>query len=99
VGDPFHPETEQGPQVSREQMETIMRYIDLGKREGAKLMAGGDRHGSKGFYVQPTVFADVNDHHTVSQSVREGSRTGAAGPCVYMRVSDSMVVSFVYGLA
>tara|TARA_R110002050_G_scaffold150965_1_gene277910 strand:- start:1523 stop:1978 length:456 start_codon:yes stop_codon:yes gene_type:complete len=44
--------------VSKEQYETIMRYIDSGKKE-ARLVAGGARHGDKGYFVQPTIFADV----------------------------------------
>lgn len=56
VGDPFHPDSDQGPQVSREQLDRILKYIDLGKQEGATLATGGARYGDTGFYVQPTVF-------------------------------------------
>jgi acyl-CoA reductase-like NAD-dependent aldehyde dehydrogenase len=58
--------------VSKDQLDKILRYIDLGKKEGAQLAAGGARHGTKGYYVQPTVFHDVQDHHTVSQSPHQG---------------------------
>ena len=68
VGDPFHPETEQGPQVSQEQLDRILKYIEIGKKEGAQLATGGARHGTKGYFVQPTVFHGVEDHHTVSRS-------------------------------
>jgi len=68
VGDPFHHHTEQGPQVSKEQMETILKYIEIGKKEGAKLGVGGSRVGDKGYYVEPTVFHDVDDHMTVSSA-------------------------------
>jgi len=57
VGDPFHPESEQGPQVSKEQLDRILRYIEVGKHEGATLATGGARHGAQGYYVQPTVFS------------------------------------------
>ncbi len=67
VGDPFHADTEQGPQVSQEQLDRILRYIDLGKKEGAQLGTGGARHGTKGYYVQPTVFHGVEDHHTIAK--------------------------------
>ncbi|RHZ64383.1 hypothetical protein CDV55_107023 [Aspergillus turcosus] len=61
VGDPFNPETFQGPQVSQVQFDRIMGYIDEGKKAGATVVTGGARHGEKGYYVQPTIFADVHD--------------------------------------
>lgn len=62
VGDPFLSDTFQGPQVSQVQYDRIMGYIDDGKRAGAKVVTGGGRHGSEGYYIQPTVFADVNEN-------------------------------------
>ncbi|KAL2890899.1 Aldehyde dehydrogenase [Ceratocystis lukuohia] len=59
VGDPFHDETFQGPQVSQLQYDRIMGYIDAGKTEGATLVTGGGRHGDTGYFIQPTIFADV----------------------------------------
>ncbi len=47
VGDPFDPDTTQGPQVSQEQFDRVMGYIDAGKKEGAKLLTGGNRVGDK----------------------------------------------------
>lgn len=61
VGDPFDMNNEQGPQVDQEQMEKILGYVESGKKEGAKLLTGGSRHGDRGFFVQPTVFGDVQD--------------------------------------
>jgi aldehyde dehydrogenase (NAD+) len=61
VGDPFDASTQQGPQVDNDQMNTILGYIDSGKKQGASLLTGGARHGSEGYYVEPTVFADVKD--------------------------------------
>ena len=61
IGDPFDPETEQGPQIDQTQFDKIMRYIDYGKKEGAKLLTGGDRFGEQGYFVEPTLFADVTD--------------------------------------
>ncbi|CAK9782169.1 putative aldehyde dehydrogenase [Cutaneotrichosporon oleaginosum] len=58
VGDVNDPKTFQGPQVSKLQFDKIMGYIAEGKK-GARLVTGGERHGSKGYFVQPTVFADV----------------------------------------
>jgi aldehyde dehydrogenase (NAD+) len=61
VGDPLDPTTEQGPQVSQEQLEKILGYIDLGQQQGASLVTGGHRIGDKGFFVEPTIFNNVRD--------------------------------------
>ena len=67
VGNPLDPATEQGPQVDDAQFQKIMGYIESGKKEGAKLVAGGDRVGERGYFVRPTVFADVKDDMTIAQ--------------------------------
>jgi len=67
VGDPFSGETVQGPQVDGEQFNKIMNYIEVGKKEGARLLTGGKRVGTKGWFVEPTVFADVEDHMTIAR--------------------------------
>lgn len=67
VGDPFNPSSEQGPQVSEEQLHKVLGLIEQGKKEGAKLCTGGARQGDKGYFVQPTVFSDVQDHHVIAQ--------------------------------
>ncbi|HEY6290720.1 MAG TPA: aldehyde dehydrogenase family protein [Terriglobia bacterium] len=67
VGDPFDPNTEQGPQVDDAQFEKVLSYIDAGKKEGAKLVAGGNRVGNRGFFIEPTVFADVKDDMKIAR--------------------------------
>lgn len=67
LGDPFDSNTNQGPQVSKEQMDTVLRYIESGKREGAKLHCGGQRQGSRGYFVQPTVFSEVRDDMKIAR--------------------------------
>ncbi|XP_078432238.1 aldehyde dehydrogenase family 2 member C4-like [Wolffia australiana] len=67
IGDPFDPEVDQGPQVDRRQFERVLSYIDIGKREGAVLVAGGRQWGDKGFYVEPTIFADVKEDMTIAK--------------------------------
>jgi aldehyde dehydrogenase (NAD+) len=67
VGDPFDAKTEQGPQVDEAQFDKVMSYIDSGRREGAKLLCGGERVGNRGYFVQPTVFADVQDQMKIAQ--------------------------------
>ncbi|MCC7421306.1 MAG: aldehyde dehydrogenase family protein [Planctomycetaceae bacterium] len=61
VGDPFDPATMQGPQVDQAQFDKIMSYIEKGKAAGAACVTGGNREGSKGYFVQPTVFDNVTD--------------------------------------
>ena len=67
VGDPFDSRTEQGPQVDQAQFDKVMGYIDAGKRQGAKLVCGGNRVGDRGYFIEPTVFADVQDNMTIAQ--------------------------------
>ena len=67
VGDPFDPATEQGPQVSQEQMERIMGFIHSGQKEGAKMLCGGNRVGTKGYFVEPTVFDGVTDDMKIAK--------------------------------
>jgi aldehyde dehydrogenase (NAD+) len=61
VGDPFDPSTTQGPQVSQEQFDKVMGYIESGRKAGAKVLAGGGRVGDRGYFIEPTVFGDVTD--------------------------------------
>ncbi|XP_010913576.1 aldehyde dehydrogenase family 2 member B7, mitochondrial [Elaeis guineensis] len=67
VGDPFRKGVEQGPQIDEEQFNKIMRYIKSGVDSGATLQAGGDRLGSKGYFIQPTIFSDVKDGMPIAQ--------------------------------
>ena len=70
AGDPLHPKTRLGAIVSKEQMETVLGYIESGKSEGAKLIAGGQRADigtGKGYFVQPTIFDDVTPDHRIAR--------------------------------
>jgi len=67
VGDPFDPQTEQGPQVDQAQFDKVMGYIGAGKDDGARLVCGGNRVGDRGYFVEPTVFADVKDNMKIAQ--------------------------------
>jgi aldehyde dehydrogenase (NAD+) len=66
VGDPFEEGVEQGPQVDQDQLDKILQYVDIGRREGARLLTGGTRRGDKGYFVEPTVFADVTDQMKIA---------------------------------
>ncbi len=67
IGDPMKPETSFGPMVSARQLEIVLGYIEKGKAEGARLVTGGTRLDGDGFYLEPTVFADVTDDMTIAQ--------------------------------
>ena len=68
LGDPLDEVTQMGPLVSAVQMEKVMAYIETAKAEGATLICGGGRAAlNTGFYVQPTVFADVTDAMTIAR--------------------------------
>jgi len=67
LGDPFDPKTTQGPQVDADQFNKILSYIDKGKSEGAQCLTGGRRFGNTGFFVEPTVFANVTDDMSIAR--------------------------------
>jgi aldehyde dehydrogenase (NAD+) len=67
LGDPLDKATAMGPVVSAVQMHRVLEYVDIGRREGAELAAGGVRVGSTGFFVAPTVFANVEHSMRISQ--------------------------------
>ena len=61
------PDTSFGPMVSERQMQIALDYIEKGKAEGARLVYGGARIEREGFYMQPTVFADVKDDMIIAR--------------------------------
>ena len=68
--DPLDPKTRLGAIVSQEQMETVLSFIDEGKKDGAKLVAGGNRvpvNGDKGYFIEPTIFGDVKNDMRIAQ--------------------------------
>ena len=67
LGDPLNEETHLGPMVSEAQMDIVLSYIAKGKAEGATLVCGGEQLERDGFYVAPTVFADVTDGMSIAK--------------------------------
>jgi aldehyde dehydrogenase (NAD+) len=68
--DPLDPKTRLGAIVSQEQMQAVLGYVEAGKKEGAKLIAGGNRvsvDGGKGFFLEPTIFGDVTNDMKIAQ--------------------------------
>jgi betaine-aldehyde dehydrogenase len=67
IGDPMDPATSFGPMVSARQRDIVLGYIAKGQAEGARLVTGGHAVEGPGFFVQPTVFADVTDDMTIAR--------------------------------
>src|SRR5437763_6622787 len=70
LGDPLDPKTRLGAVVSEKQMQTVLGYIESGKSEGAKLLAGGKRasvNGDHGYFLEPTIFGGVKNDMKIAQ--------------------------------
>ena len=67
MGDPQDPDVNFGPMVSENQRNIVMGYIEKGVAEGARLITGGNLVDGDGFYIEPTVFADVTDDMTIAR--------------------------------
>ncbi|XP_045514930.1 aldehyde dehydrogenase 1A1-like [Pieris brassicae] len=67
IGNPADPSTQHGPQVDEEMMNKVLGLIEKGKAEGATLVTGGKRVGNCGYYIEPTVFANVKDEMTIAK--------------------------------
>jgi len=102
VGNPLDPATQMGSQISARQMDRILDYIESGKQEGARLVCGGERDTdgdkAKGFFVKPTVFADVKPEMRIAREeifgpVVSAIRFGDAEEAV--RIANGTI----YGLA
>jgi aldehyde dehydrogenase (NAD+) len=65
-GDPFH-DVHMGPQVSSEQQGIVWSYIEAGKAEGAQCVAGGEKVQHDGYFIQPTIFTDVQDNMKIAR--------------------------------
>jgi acyl-CoA reductase-like NAD-dependent aldehyde dehydrogenase len=67
IGDPLDPETKVGPLVSQRQRERVEGYIAKGKSEGGRMTTGGTRPFDRGWFLEPTIFADVDNDATISR--------------------------------
>lgn len=70
IGDPFSDDSDSGPIIDATEYKNVLRYMDVGRKDGARLVAGGDKYDTgtgKGFYVQSTVFADVKPEMTIAR--------------------------------
>ena len=67
LGNPLDPATEQGPQISQEQLDKVLGYIEQGKSAGARLVTGGGRVGKQGYFVKPAIFDGVKDDMSIAR--------------------------------
>jgi aldehyde dehydrogenase (NAD+) len=67
MGDTLDRATSLGPVISEKQMKSILDYVDIGQKEGASLVTGGERASDRGYYISPAVFADVKHEMRISQ--------------------------------
>jgi aldehyde dehydrogenase (NAD+) len=102
VGNPLDPATQMGSQISARQMDRILDYVESGKQEGARLVTGGERDTdgdkARGYFVKPTVFADVKPEMRIAREEIFGPVAAA------IRFSDAeeavrIANGTVYGLA
>ncbi len=97
-GDPLHPKTRLGALVSRTQMDRVLGYIEIGKREGAVPVLAGERVGERGFFVRPSVFDGVTQDMRIAQEEIFGPVLAA----LTFRDEDELIQkanSTIYGLA
>jgi len=98
LGDPFQEGTYQGPQVSQQQFDRIMGYIEAGKQQGATLHLGGNRHGNEGYFIEPTIFTDIKpDMKIVKEEI-----FGPVGVVAKFEDEDDIIAmanDSIYGLA
>jgi aldehyde dehydrogenase (NAD+) len=97
IGDQWSENTFQGPQVTKQQYERILSYVDIGKQEGAKLVEGGETQSGDGYYIKPVVFTDVSSNMRIY-------REEVFGPFVVIATFESedeaieMANDTIYGL-
>ncbi len=98
VGDPADKETRVGPMVSKNQLDTVLDYIEIGKNEGAKVLIGGEALSRKGYYVQPTVFTEVTNDMRIAQEEIFGP---VLVVITYQNVEETIAIAndSIYGLA
>ena len=98
ICNPFYQSCDHGAQIDREQTDRIMELIDSGRKEGAKLECGGNRIEGKGFFIEPTVFSEVEDNMRIAKE----EIFGPVMPIFQFKSMDEVIEranSSEYGLA
>jgi betaine-aldehyde dehydrogenase len=97
VGDPFSRTTQIGALISRRQLDRVTGFVDEGRRGGAELVTGGSRIGSRGFFLEPTLFTGTNDMTIAQEEI-----FGPVGVVVTFDTFDEAIEianATAYGLA
>jgi len=98
VGDPFDPQTTVGALISQDHLDRVLSYVERAKAEGARLVAGGGRAHDHGYFVEPTVFADVARDATIAREEIFGP-VGAVMPFDHVDEAIQIANDTDYGLA
>ena len=98
LGDPFAETTTMGALISAKQQQRVLAYIEKGKAEGARLVAGGTRPDEAGYFVRPTIFADVDNSATIAREEIFGP-VGAVIPFDTVEEAIAIANDTKYGLA
>ena len=102
VGDGLDPATQMGPSVSRGQLETVMKYVEIGTKEGARLACGGHALTggvyARGFFHEPTIFADVTPSMRIAQEEIFGPVVSVI-PCKSYEEAVAIANGVQYGLS
>jgi betaine-aldehyde dehydrogenase len=98
LGDPFDPATTMGALINRAQRDRVLGYVAKGAAEGARLVAGGGRPDGPGYFVEPTIFADVDNAMTIAREEIFGP-VGAVIPFDDVEEAIRIANETDYGLA
>ncbi len=102
VGNGLDPQTEMGPSVSEAQLHKVMRYVEVGQKEGARLVLGGHRLESgphaRGYFHEPTIFGDVDARMTIAQEEIFGPVVSVI-PCTGLDHAIAIANGVTYGLS
>ncbi|KAG5720688.1 Aldehyde dehydrogenase [Termitomyces sp. T112] len=98
TGDPFAVGTQHGPQISKVQFDRVMSYIESGKNDGATVHTGGARHGTEGYFIQPTIFTNAKPEMKIVQE----EIFGPVGVVIKFKTEEEVIEAgnnTAYGLA
>ena len=98
LGDPVDPHTTMGALINARQRDTVLGYIQAGRDAGARLVAGGGRPEGAGFFVEPTIFADVDTNSKIAQEEIFGP-VGAVIPFDTFEQAVALANGTAYGLS
>jgi len=98
LGDPFEETTTMGALVSAKQQQRVLDYIERGRSEGGRVVAGGGRPAGDGFYVEPTIFTDLDSSSTLAQEEIFGP-VGVVVPFDTVEEAVALANDTQYGLA